>query len=137
MVSQQEKCFDNLVVIICYAYPVWGLWLWLKVHVYKFKKKKKRFPTDWPNLKILSPKGQHNNFFIWPNVPRYRGPHFISNMFKFLSVKNQIVVIFPKEYTVKAFMYGHRITNWLEPSIFSLWAYLIIREEHPEFNLPI
>ena len=27
------------------------------------KKKKKRFPTDRPNLKILSPKGQHNNFF--------------------------------------------------------------------------
>ena len=29
------------------------------------KKKKKDFPTDRPNLKILSPKGQHNNFFFY------------------------------------------------------------------------
>ena len=27
------------------------------------KKKKKRFPTNRPDLKMLSPKGQHNNFF--------------------------------------------------------------------------
>ena len=32
-------------------------------YMYTSLKKKKGFPTDRPNLKILSPKGQHNNFF--------------------------------------------------------------------------
>ena len=54
----QSGC-HHLLCIFC----VRGLWLWLEVHVYMFKKKKKRFSTDGPNLKFLSPKGQHNNFF--------------------------------------------------------------------------
>ena len=32
---------------------------------------KKRFPTDRPNLKILSPKGNTTIFFIWPEDKKY------------------------------------------------------------------